>query len=93
VGVAVADEAQAGCTSVGLDGGRKPNPAHAASHLIGVVASSRGERLKLAPKFDDVAAAIFPILEKLEIGNDLAEIDLRMKPFAGAGRMVSIASI
>ena len=42
MGVAVADEAQAWRASIGLNGGRKPDLAHAAVHLIDIVALSLG---------------------------------------------------
>src|SRR6185503_1705832 len=68
--VAVADEAEARDGAAAIDVGREPHLADAALHLVGGGAVVLGQRRKLAAKLDDVAVAILPIVEQLEIGED-----------------------
>src|SRR5579883_2505284 len=48
----------------------KPNLACAAPHLVAVAIGRGIQRLKPAPELNEVAVAVFPLIEKFEILND-----------------------
>jgi hypothetical protein len=54
-------------------GGLKPDLADAALHLVAFDARAVWQRFELAAEIDDIAVAVFPIIEKLEISNDVVE--------------------
>ena len=63
MGVAVAEKAEPSSVAVLLHHGGEPDLAHAALHLVGGTSVLRREGLERAAKLDDVAIAVFPILE------------------------------
>src|SRR5262245_36100103 len=73
VGVAVADKGKARLAAALLDTGGEPNLADAALHLVRGGVFRLGQGRKPAAELDDVAVAILPVAEKVEIGQDLVE--------------------
>src|SRR5680860_156449 len=71
--VAVADKGQARDATAPVDACRKPDLADAALHLVGGGAMLLGQGLQPPPKLDHVAVAVLPIVEELEVGEDLLE--------------------
>src|SRR5262245_38529470 len=78
MGVAVADEAQARHAVVRADNGGEPHLAHAALHFVARVPFSLRQRRQFPTELDDVAITILPVLEKIEIANDLVEVFWRL---------------
>ncbi len=74
MGVAVAVESQhRTVAAIRLDGRREPHLAGAAPHLVGVVAGGFRQRRQRAAKLDQIAVAVVPLLQQLEILNDLVD--------------------
>ena len=73
MGVAFAKEMEVRGAVAAIDRGCEPNLADAALNLVGGVACVFREWLKGTAKLDDIAIAVLPIVEKLEIGKDRLE--------------------
>ena len=75
VGVAVALEGQRRAVgAVRLHVGHQPDLAGAAAHLVGLGVRRLGERRQVASELDHIAVAIVPLVEQLEILNDVVDI-------------------
>ena len=70
VRITVTDERE---TATAMHCRGKPNLANAAFHFGAGVPFSIGQRVQLPPELDHVAVAILPIVEQLEVGEDLVE--------------------
>ena len=73
VSIAVPDEEEARGAAIGIDGRRKPDLADAALHLVDCIPHVVGKGLQLPAELDDIAVAILPVVEKLEILTDVLE--------------------
>ena len=73
VGVALAAHAENGSVLRRFGAGLEPDLARAAANLVGLRPRRVGQRLHHAAEFDDVAVALVPIVEKLEVRDDLVE--------------------
>jgi hypothetical protein len=57
-----------------------PNLTRATAHFVVLSMGSIGQWLELATEFDQIAVAIFPFIEKLEIRDDVVEKAHRAVP-------------
>ena len=73
MGVAVAAKGQHGFCARPIHGGLHPDLAGAASDLVVLIMGSFGQWLQLAAKFDEVAIAIFPLVEQVEVSDDVGD--------------------
>src|SRR3989337_3725571 len=73
MGVAVANEGQAGDAAAPVYARRKPDLADAALHLVGGGVLLLGQGLQPPAELDHVAVAVLPVVEELEVGEDLLE--------------------
>src|SRR6266852_4704779 len=68
MGVAVAGEGEHGTVmAVRTHGGRKPDLARAALHLVRVDAVAGGKRAQAAAELDDITVAVVPLLEQRKV--------------------------
>ena len=73
VGVAVAAEVQHGLGPGRLDAPLEPDLARAAAHLVGIVVRLRRQRRQHPAELDDVAIALVPVVQELEVRDDLVD--------------------
>src|SRR5215510_7321191 len=74
MGIAVAGEGEQGpALAVRMHGGREPNLAGAALHLVRVGTVALGQRAQTAAELDDIAVAVVPLLEQRKVVDDLVE--------------------
>ena len=71
--VAVADEGEARGPRAPVNLRGEPDLANTALHLVDLSALRLGQRLEPAPELDHIAVAVFPVVEQLEIGQDILE--------------------
>src|SRR5829696_45342 len=73
MGIAVAAEAQHGFAVRSLDEALEPHLARATHDLVPIVMRFVGQRRHHAPELDQIAVALLPVLEELEIREDLVK--------------------
>ena len=71
--IAVTDKTEHGLAVPHLGARPQPHLAGAAAHLVGVGAMGVRQRLQMPAELDDVAVALFPVAEEVEVGRDLVE--------------------
>src|SRR5215203_4226515 len=74
MGVAVAVKSKdRTAAAIRFDGRREPHLAGAAPHLVGFVARGLRQWRQGAAKLDQIAVAVVPLLQEIEILNDLVD--------------------
>ncbi len=74
MGIAVAGEGEHGpASAVRMHGGREPDLARAALHLVRFGTVALGQRAQAAAELDDIAVAVVPLLEQRKVVDDLVE--------------------
>ena len=73
--------------------GRQPDPGRTAGHLVGVGAIRIGQRRQIPAQVDDIADALFPILEQVEALDQLGEGRLHAAVRSGHGGQIGRSAV